>query len=196
MKTLSRMMLVTAVALFGVAALAGDTVGVGSTQYDTKIESKINDKPVKLVLTGAAVRKKVVFKVYTIGSYVEAGAKVTSAEGLASADCPKQLHLVMERDVDGKEMAEAFVKAIRASRGNDAFPDEINSLTDMMKKLEVKKGDHIWLTNVPKKGLACDVAGKQSFTIENADFAQAVWEIYLGKNCIDDDIRKALVSRL
>src|SRR5207244_2262045 len=118
-------------------------------------------KPVKMVLTGAALRKRVVFKVYTIGSYVEAGSGVRSAEALAGADVPKQLHLVMERDVDGKDLADAVEKAIHKSRGDDAFPDELKSLAETMKALELKKGDHVRLTNVPKKGIECDVAGKK-----------------------------------
>jgi hypothetical protein len=149
-----------------------------------------------MVLTGAALRKRLVFSVYTIGSYVEAGAPVRSADDLAAADCPKQLHLVMERDVDGQEMADAVQKAIRKGRGDNAFPEELKALNDTMKALTLKKGDQVRLTNVPKKGLECDIAGKKIVLIENGDFAKAVWEIYLGKKNIDDDIKKALVSRL
>lgn len=198
MKTLSRMMLVAAAALLGAAAPAGETVGVdGSrTEYETKIEPTVGGKPVKMVLTGAALRKKLVFSVYTIGSYVEAGSGVRSAEDLAAADCPKQLHLVMERDVEGKEMAEAVQKAIRNGRGNDAFPEELKALAETMKGLTLKKGDHVRLTNLPKKGVECDVAGKKQLLIENSDFSKAVWEIYLGKKNIDEDIKKALASRL
>jgi hypothetical protein len=102
----------------------------------------------------------------------------------------------MERDVDGKEMAEAVEKAIHKSRGDDAFPAELKAMAETMKALELKKGDHIRLTNLPKKGLECEVAGKKRVLIENADFSRAIWEIYLGKNNIDDGLKKALVSRL
>jgi hypothetical protein len=199
MKTLSRLMLAAAVAvLCGVASRAGEAVGVAGTDitYETRIETTVGDKPAKMVLTGAALRKRVVFKVYTIGSYVEAGAGVRSAEALADADVPKQLHLVMERNVDGKELAEAVENAIHKSRGDGAFAEELKALAETMKATELKKGDHVWLTNVPKKGLECDVAGKKRLLIENSDFSKAIWEIYLGKKCIDDDIKKALVSRL
>jgi hypothetical protein len=49
---------------------------------------------------------------------------------------------------------------------------------------------------VPKKGLEVDIAGKKQFRIDSSDFAKAVWEIYFGKKNIDDDLKKALVSRL
>ncbi len=198
MKPLARLVLVAAVVVsFGALAL-GESVGVDgtSTAYETRIESTVGGKAVKMDLTGTGLRKKLVFKVYAIGSYVEAGAGVRSAEELIAADCPKQLHLVMERDVSGKEMAEAVEKAIHKSRGDGAFPDELKSMAETMKAMELKKGDHIRLTNVPKKGIECDVAGKKQILIENGDFSRAVWEIYLGKKCIDDDLRSALVSRL
>ncbi|HKI37479.1 MAG TPA: chalcone isomerase family protein [Gemmataceae bacterium] len=198
MKTLSRLLLGAAVAVLCGTAALGEAVGVdgSSTTYETKIEITVADKAVKMDLTGAALRKRVIFKVYTIGSYVEAGAGVGSAEDLAAADCPKQLHLVMERDVEGKEMAEAVEKAIHKGRGDDAFPDELKKMAETMKGLELKKGDHIYLTNIPKKGLECNVVDKKQVTIENSDFSKAIWEIYLGKKNIDDDLKKALVSRL
>jgi hypothetical protein len=198
MKTLARLLCVAAVAVLTSTLALGESVGVdgSSTEYETKVEAKVAGKTVKLDLTGAGLRKRVVFKVYTIASYVEAGAGVRSAEDLAAADCPKQLHLVMERDVDGKELAEAVEKAIRKGRGDDAFPDELKALAETMKALSLKKGDHVYLTNIPKKGLECDVVGKKQVVIENSDFSKAIWEIYLGKKNIDDDLKKALVSRL
>ncbi len=199
MKTLSGRMLVAAFALLSsVAARAEETVGVdgSDTKYDAAIEATIGGKAIKMDLTGTALRKKLVFKVYTIGSYVVAGAGVRSAQELADADRPKQLHLVMERDMGGKELAEAVEKAIHKCRGDDAFGNELKALAETMKELTLKKGDHIRLTNVPKKGIDCDVAGKKQILIENSDFSKAVWEIYLGKKSIDDGIKKALVSRL
>src|SRR5690242_8417239 len=103
----SRVLALALLGLFGAAALAVESVGVegSQTQYPTLIESPISNKPVKLVLTGTAMRKKLLFNVYTVGSYVQEGTQVHSADDLASADVPKQLHLVMERDMDGKTMA-------------------------------------------------------------------------------------------
>jgi hypothetical protein len=199
MQSLSRKILAAGlVALLASAGLAATKVGVrgSSNQYATEIDSTIDGQQVKMVLTGAALRKKVIFNVYTVGSYLQQGGSVRSAEDLAEADCPKQLHLIMERDVEGKEMAEAFRTAIRANYADPAFAAELDSLTETMESIAVKKGDHVWLTHVPKKGLHCNLVGKKDFFIENADFARAVWNIYLGPKNLGDDIKKALVSRL
>jgi hypothetical protein len=193
-----KVLAVAVAALCGAAALAGEKVGVGgsSTQYEARTEHAVGDRLVPMALTGTALRKKVVFNVYTIGSYMQEGANIHSAEQLAAADCPKMLHLVMERDVGGKDMAEAFQAAIRANYPDSTFNAELNALGEMMRALSVQKGDHVFLTNIPGKGLYCDLVGKKAFMIENVAFSRAVWEIYLGKNNISDAIKKGLVSRL
>lgn len=182
----------------GLAHAADDKVSVSgsSTQYPVAVESKIGDKDVKLVLTGAALRKRVFFSVYTIGSYVEEAAGVRTAAELAAKDCPKQLHLVMERDVGGKDMAEAFVGAIRQSYPEPQFAEQLQALSEFMQAQNVQKGDHVWLTHVPKVGLHCNLVGKAEVVIKDVPFAQAVWEIYLGKKHISEAIKRELTSRL
>ena len=185
-------------ALCGAWASAADMVGVSGSdvQYPTALQAKVGDKDVKLVLTGTALRSKFVFSVYTIGSYLQEGVKARSGEELALVDSPKQLHLVMERDVDGKDMADAFHSAIRLNHRAPAFDKELGSLMDYMKMHPVKKGDHIHLMYLPGTGLHCNIVGKGEVKINNPAFGKAVWEIYLGKNNLGDSIKKGLTSRL
>jgi hypothetical protein len=192
------MLLAAAVLALPTTLALGEAVTVDGTgtQFETQIEANVAGKAVKMDLTGAGLRKRVIFKVYAIGSYVEAGTAVRSAEDLIAAECSKQLHLVMARDVGGQEMAENVAKAVRKARGDDAFPAELKSMAETMMTIELKKGDHVRLTSLPKKGLECDVVGKKRVVIENSDFARAIWEVYLGNKNIDDDLKKALVSRL
>jgi hypothetical protein len=194
----SRFLALALLVLFGAAAPAAETVGVegSQTQYPTLIESPINNKPVKLTLTGAAMRKKVLFNVYTVGSYVQEGAPVHSAEDLADADVPKQLHLVMERDVDGKTMAGAFREAVRLNYAAPAFTKELDSLARVLEESSVKKGDHVWLSHVPGLGLHVRLPGKREMVIPNSAFAKAIWEVYVGRNNLGEAIKQGLTSRL
>jgi len=73
---------------------------------------------------------------------------------------PKQLHLVMERDVSGNDIAEAFLVAIRQNHPTPEFNYEVNRLIDMMRNIDFKAGDHIYLTHQPGIGLRCNVVGK------------------------------------
>jgi hypothetical protein len=165
-------------------------------KYPTRIESPIGGKQVKLALTGTALRKKVIVNVYTIGSYVEEGVAVASADELGTKDCAKQLHLVMETNVSGKQMAEAFTDAIRANYPKPKFDVEIGTLVQKLRVLELAKGDHVWITAIPGQGVRIDVVGKAAISIDGTAFAQAMWEIYLGKKNIGEAIKTALVSRL
>src|SRR5689334_8407585 len=113
----SKVLAVAVVLAAAAAGLAAELVGVpgSDTQFTTTMEWTVNDKPVTLVLTGTAMREKYFLNVYALASYIQEGSGVRNAAELAAADVPKQLHLVMERSVDGKDMAEAFVVAIRAN---------------------------------------------------------------------------------
>ncbi len=191
-------LLTIAVVILTAGAVLAQQVGVpgSNVKYHPEIEVNIGGKTTRLVLTGTALRTKLVVNVYAIGSYVEKGSSVYNAESLAAADVAKRLHLVMERTLDGRDMAEALRSAIRANYGEPQFNEEINSLVQYMNSTSVRKGDHIFLTHVPGIGLQINAAGKADFLIKNVAFSKAVWEIYLGKKNIGESIKKGLTSRL
>ncbi len=184
--------------LAGAGSSATELVGVrgSSTQFTTTMGITVGGKPVALVLTGVALRQKFFINVYSIGSYVLEGAGVHTAEELAAVDKPKQLHLVMERDVSGGDIAEAFVVAIRQNYPVPAFTNEVTLLAEKLREIDLKKDDHIYLTHRPGEGLHCNIVNKGEFTIENSEFSRAVWDIYLGKNNVGEGIKKGLTSRL
>lgn len=178
--------------------LAADTVGVpgSGTKFSTAVEVKVGDKPVRLALTGAALRKKAVFSVYTVASYLQDGVKVKSADQLVAADGVKMLMLVMERDVGGRDMAEAIQTGVRLNSPPDAFAAELKKVNEILGAISLRKGDHVMLTSVPGIGLRCQVIGKTDVTIQNPAFAKAIWDIYLGRQNLGEPIKAGLVSRL
>lgn len=182
----------------GSVVLAVDYVEVAgsNTRYATPIQTSAGGQQVNLVLTGTALRTKFLFNVYTIGSYLQEGVSVRTAEELAAVNCAKSLHLIMERDVSGKDMAEAFRSAIRLNYAEPMFADEISTMVQCIQAHDVHKGDQVWLTHAPGVGLSINLVGKKDILIRNPQFSQAVWDIYLGKNNLGDAIKKGLVSRL
>jgi Chalcone isomerase-like len=188
----------TVLLVAGVQIRATELIPVhgSKTQFTSTMDVTIGGKPVKLVLTGVGLREKFFVNVYSIGSYVLEGVAVRNAEELAALNQPKQLHLVMERDVTGSDIAEAFLIAIRQNYPVPAFNDEVNRLVEVLREMDFRKGDHIYLTHQPGLGLRCNVVGKGDFTIENAEFSRAIWDIYLGKNNVGEGIKNGLLSRL
>jgi Chalcone isomerase-like len=166
------------------------------TQFSTPVDVVVAARTVRMSLTGVGLRQKLYFNVYSIASYVEEGAKVNSAEDLAELDRPKQLHLVMERAVDSGNMAEAFRSAIRMNHPEPAFDEEVNRLAQLLRNHTARKGDRILLTHIPGVGLQINLADKVDFLIKNPRFSRAVWDIYLGKQNLGEDIKRNLCKRL
>ena len=137
-----RAMLTLAFLALAVVAVRAEDVSVSGsdTTYPSEVKTTVGSKSVNLVLTGAALRKKVFFNVYTIGSYVQDGAGVRDGEELAAQDCPKQLHLVLERDVKGTDMADAMRSAIRGNYDDPQFAAELKMLVEFMSQPRHQEG--------------------------------------------------------
>lgn len=166
-----------------------------NVQYAISITATLGDKQYPLKLTGVAMRKKAFVDVYTIGSYVTKDFKGKTPEDLAAADVIKQLHLVMERNVSGSDMAKAFETAIRANYGSE-FDADLAKLTGLIAQYDLSKGDQVWITHVPGYGLHFNLVGKRQEFIPGLKFAKAVWDIYLGPKNVGEAVKKGLTSRL
>src|SRR4051812_46734922 len=93
-------------------------------EYPMTIRESVGDKPVSMKLTGTGLRTKAIFSVYAIASYVAEAATVKSPAELATADVPKRLHLVMEREVSGKDMADNIRAGIGVNHPGE-FAEEL-----------------------------------------------------------------------
>lgn len=145
-----------------------------------------------LKLNGAGLRKKVVFKVYVGGLYLENPSKDPAA--IISSDQVKRMQLSILRSLKGTQVSEAieegFEKNSKASLG---------LLKARLKKFEsmipnVEKGDQILLTYVPGKGTVVTVKGAEKGVIEGKDFADALFAVWLGANPVQADLKTALLG--
>lgn len=182
----------------GLALAGGETVSVRDSEvrYLVRDEITLGYKPVRLVLTGAAVRKSHGLSVYAIASYMEEGARAKTAEQLVAADAVKVMHVVLERNVDGPTMFAGIRTGIRQNHAADAFPGELGQLERLLRPHDLAKGQHILLTFIPKVGVRCEAIGKADATINSPAFAKAVWEIFLGRNNLGEPVKTGLTSRL
>jgi hypothetical protein len=160
------------------------------------IDCKIGDRQVKMMLTGSAVRSKSIFKIYAIDSYVEQGLKIRTARDMIDVAGPKQLHLVMLRDVAGPDMAEAFTTTLRSNHPAPAFEEEVKAVAGMLRGQTAHKGDEIWFTHIPRVGFQCRTSGGVTHLVPNVEFSKAVWENYFGKNNVGEHVKRGLLSRL
>ncbi|WP_435008535.1 chalcone isomerase family protein [Tundrisphaera lichenicola] len=188
-----------AIVLLGLStpSMAADRdVVVGSTKYPTSITAQCGGKPVRMVLTGTAMRTRWTLSVYSIASYVQEKAAVRSPGDLAGTTAAKQLVLSFERAIDGSTMAASFRDSIGMNHPAPAFSKELDALAYYMGKHPVKPGDQVRLTAIPGVGLSCQVVGAPEVMIRNVAFSRAVWDVYLGRKNLGVAIQTGLTSRL
>ena len=95
------------------ACLAAASLGVPAAQVDVggvKLEDQLDLRGAPLVLNGAGIRYKAIFKVYTAGLYV--GKKVSTPEEALAAPGPKRVAITMLRDIDANELGKLFTKGV------------------------------------------------------------------------------------
>jgi hypothetical protein len=168
-----------------VPAVAGELAGVTMPE-STAIEGKT------LKLNGMGLRKRMMFKVYVAGLYLERPSKDPSA--LISSEQTKQMQLSILRSLGGSKITEAISEGFdrnskaqmgalkaRLERFNAMFPD-------------VEKGDVILMTYIPGRGTGVSVKGVEKGTIEGKDFADALFAVWLGPDPVQEDLKKALLG--
>src|SRR5262245_42911730 len=129
------------------AATASETVGVNgsSARFPVAIEVQATGRPVRLTLTGAALRKRAFIPLYTIDSYLQDGVAAKTADQLAAANGVKVLVLVMERDVGGRDIAEGIRMGVRLNHPADAFAPELAQIGQVLQTMRLDKGDRVTL---------------------------------------------------
>ncbi len=176
---------VLACAVFSAVALAGEAAGV-------KLPDTMTVEGKTLKLNGIGLRKKMLFKVYVAGLYVENPSK--SASTVIAADEAKSITLHVLRGLSGNQIGEAI---------SDGFwhnsKAQMGTLTDRLQKLTamfpaVVEGDEIVLTYLPGKGTSVSAKGQAKGVIEGKDFADALFSVWLGENPVQDDLKKALLG--
>ena len=137
------------------AATAGETIGVegSSARFPAAIEIQAaGQPPVRLTLTGAAVRKMAFINVYAIASYLQDGVAAKTADQLDAADGVKVLVLVMERDVAGRDIADGIRTGVRLNHPADAFATELAQIGQVLRAMRLVKGDRVTLIATPGAG--------------------------------------------
>ena len=192
----SRRQLLAAGAVGVVGWMSAGPVLAGESQFPVAIVADCGGTPVRMTLTGTALRTKYWVRVYTVASYAQAGLKITTPELLARLDVPKLLHLSFERDVDGTTMANAFRESIGRSFPAPHFATELTLLERYFVANPVKQGDQIRLTHIPGVGMGVQVNTRPTVAIRGVAFAQAAWGTYFGQNHLGVAIKDGLSSRL
>ena len=179
-----------AFAAMGASAQALEVEGV-------KLEPTAQVGGAALVLNGAGVRTRAIFKVYVAGLYVP--AKASNAAALLAQKGPRRVAITMLRNVDADTFSGALSEGLQKNLSEaqfTGFKTQIDTLGANFKAAgEAKKGDVIHLEFAPDTGTRVVVNGKQSgAAIPGEEFYTALLRIWLGDKPVDGDLKKGLVG--
>jgi hypothetical protein len=185
MKGLASAVLV--VLLASSSARAADCAGVKMPDR-TVIDGK------ELVLNGMGLREATILNVdvYVAGLYVE--RRSTDGEKIARAEQIKQMRLTFVRDVERDDMVANLEKGFRSGAGADYA--KLAASFEKLKKVvpPLKVGDTFFITYRPGAGLEVKHGQKLLATVPGADFARAIFLIWLGKKPPNEGLKTGLLG--
>ncbi|MCC6196546.1 MAG: chalcone isomerase family protein [Burkholderiales bacterium] len=177
--------------LFALALAAGaQAAEVGGVKLADKVSVGGQD----LVLNGAGIRTKVIFKVYVGSLYVPAKAATAAA---VYAKGPRRVQLNMLRDVGGEDMMEALSDGISQSNSAAeaaAVKAQSGELAAILKSIGSLKEGNVLTFDYVDGGTRVGLNGQAKGTIAGEAFNKALTNVWIGDKPAQDDLKKAMLG--
>ena len=185
--------------LVAVVAVAASVAAVAQTVEveGVKFEPSAQVGGTALVLNGAGLRKKVIFKVYAAGLYVP--QKSNDAAVLLAQKGARRVAITMLLDVDATSFAGALNDGLRDNHTEAQFAamkPQIEALNANLKAVgEAKKGAVILFEFIPGTGTRVTEGGQARGTvIPGEEFFTAVLRIWIGEKPADSGLKKGMLG--
>lgn len=178
----------------GTRAPAAQAVELAGVTYSPTVS--VGNAP--LVLNGAGIRYKAVFKVYTAGLYMT--GRAGTPEAVYADKGPKRMHIQMLRDIDANELGKLFTDGMQKNATREEFGKAIPGTLKMAELFAAKKrlvaGDNFSVDFTPGVGTVVLINGKASHEpIREPEFFTALMKIWLGPNPADWQLKDALLGQ-
>ena len=148
-----------------------------------------------LVLNGAGVRTKMLFKVYVAGLYLT--QKQTSADAVLSDSGYKRVSMHFLRELSAEKLLHAMDEGFEANNSAAEMATvepQMKAFRQMMTSAKaVKEGDVI-LLDYTTAGTQVSLNGKVLGIVEGLAFNQALLRVWLGKEPVDASLKKAMLG--
>jgi long-chain acyl-CoA synthetase len=188
MKALSRAVIALSLAMLLASVSRGADVG------GVRLEDKTSVAGQELVLNGAGIRTRLVFKVYVASLYLPRRASDLAA---VLAQAPRRIQLTMLRGLSADQFADALNDGLEANNSPAelaAVKAQTDQLLGIMKGFkEVREKDVIALDFVDG-ATRISWNGDAKGSIPGAAFNQALTRIWLGDKPVQPDLKQALLG--
>ncbi|HKK04974.1 MAG TPA: chalcone isomerase family protein [Gammaproteobacteria bacterium] len=161
-----------------------------------KLAEKINDASGQtLVLNGAGIRYKFIFKIYVAALYLPKA--VHSTQAVLDEPGPKRMlmHFLYHK-VTAEQMRDGWT---------DGFSDNLDektykALAPRIKQFnsffgDLKSGDRVWLDYRPGVGTRVEINGKEKGVIPGRDFMRSLLLVWLGTEPPSQDLKHQLLGQ-
>lgn len=179
----------------GIALLAALPLARGVEIGGVRLDDRVALGGQELVLNGAGIRTRFMFKVYVGALYLP--AKAGDLAGVL-AKAPRRVQLTMLRDLGADDLVGALVDGLKQNSTTDelaALKPQTEQLVAVMKSIgEVKTGGVVTIDfdgNETRVGY--DGAAKGS--IAGASFNAALMKIWLGDKPAQADLKQAMLGK-
>jgi hypothetical protein len=159
-----------------------------------KLDDKLNVGGKDLLLNGAGIRTKLVFKVYVSSLYLP--AKASELAGVLAAN-PRRVQLNLLRDLSADDLAGALADGIKETSTAEqaaAVKAQTDQMLSIMKAIgQAKTGDVVTIDFVGGE-TRIGFNGQSKGTIGGEPFNAALMRIWLADKPVQADLRKAMLG--
>lgn len=151
----------------------------------------------KLVLNGAGVRTRLLFKVYVAALYLS--QRKDNTKDVLALPGAKRVAVTMLREVSSDELGQALITGIRKNSTPEEtrrFGLQLVAMGDIFGKIpKLKKGEFFSVDWIPDSGTVVVVDGKPvADPIPDQAFYDAILKIWLGDEPADAALKPALLG--
>jgi len=163
---------------------------------DATLPNKLKIESDELVLNGAGLREKLWFDLYACGLYLQ--SKTKNASEIVNADKPMTMHLeILSSLLSKKKLIGAFKDGVKKTNStatvNKITPD-LNKFLGFVNR-DINVGDKYSLVYTPSVGTSLYINNKKKGTVKGVLFKSALFNIWLARNSVDNDLRDELLNK-
>jgi hypothetical protein len=169
-------------------------VEVAGVRFDDQTRVGSSD----LVVNGAGLRKRAVFKVYAMALYLP--EKRGDAEAVLAARGAKRIAISLLRDLSAQQFVDALQEGMTSNHSEAemaALKDRLKQFSETMLAIgEARSGTSIVIDWLPESGTRLTVNGQvKGREITGEDFYRALLKIWLGQQPVQSDLKQALLGK-
>jgi hypothetical protein len=163
-----------------------------------KVADTLEVQGSKLVLNGAGIRYKAIFKVYVAGLYLD--KRAATLEEIYTTPGAKRISITLLREIDANELGKNFTRGLEDNTPRGDMAKLIPALIRMSQLFSDQKkllpGENFTIDWIPGTGTVATVKGKvQGEPFKEIEFFNAMLRIWLGPIPADGKLKDALLGK-